>query len=664
MTSDFAGWAYGSFGRLGPGSRIGGYLIEEQIGAGGMAVVFRARHEVLGRLAAVKVITPSMAGDEAFRARFLRESRAAAAVDSPHIIPVYEAGEAEGLLYIAMQLAAGGDLADLARQAGGWLSPEQAASFVSQMAMALDSAHAAGLVHRDVTPRNVLVDMVAGQPGHVYLSDFGLSKGTQSTGLTATGEFPGTPDYCAPEQISGDHADGQADQYSLGCLAFALLTGEPPFRRPEVLATLYAHLTASVPPVTELRPELPPAIDGVIARALAKSAADRYGTCGEFAAALQEALTPTRDTAALESTEGNGGLAAPDGDQGRRRGKARALCVVGAAVLLAAGIAATIAFHLPPLTSGSAGKNVAYRVLLPSKYGFRNPWNVAAYNGHVWVVNSQSNSLTELNASNGALIRTVAYGKYGFSFPDGIASDGAHIWVVNNVQNGAVIELNARDGSWIRTLSGRKYGFNEPEGIVAEGGHVWVINSVGNSVTELNASDGSWIRTLSGAKYDFSNPEGIVADSSHIWVTNSGGYSVTELNASDGSWIRTLSGRNYGFNSPVGIAADSGHIWVTNPNSDSVTELNASDGSWIRTLSGAKYDFSNPVGITADSSHIWVTSTDRSSVTELNASDGSWVRTLSDSKYSLSNPVAIADDGTHLWVVSPVHSSVTEFTIG
>jgi serine/threonine protein kinase len=293
MASGFSGGKYDSFAGVGLGSRIAGYLIEEQIGAGGMAVVFRARDEVLGRLAAVKLIAPSLANDQEFRARFLRESRAAAAVDSLHIIPVYAAGEADGLLYIATRFVPGGDLAALLRRSGGLLAPGRAGALVAQVASALDAAHAAGLVHRDVKPQNILVDTVPERPEHAFLSDFGLSKGTtSSTELTVSGQFLGTPDYSAPEQIRGGHVDGRTDQYALACVAFVLLTGSLPFHRDETVATMFAHLRDPVPLATRLRPELPAGVNGVLARALAKSPVERYGRCAEFADALQRALVP------------------------------------------------------------------------------------------------------------------------------------------------------------------------------------------------------------------------------------------------------------------------------------------------------------------------------------------------------------------------------------
>ena len=272
------------------GSWLGGYRLEEQVGAGGMAVVFRARDERLDRLVALKIMTPAMGSDEMFRQRFIRESRAAAAVDDPHIIPVYEAGEVGQVLFIAMRFVRGGDVRSLLRREGP-LPPDRVASIISPVASALDAAHTAGLVHRDVKPANILLDRRPGRPDHVYLSDFGLSKSAEvSLGLTAAGQFLGTPDYTAPEQIEGLPVDGRTDQYALACAVFELLTGQAPFHRSESFAAIWAHLNKPPPSLAERRPELPPAADLVMAKALAKAQADRYQTCWEFADALRDAL--------------------------------------------------------------------------------------------------------------------------------------------------------------------------------------------------------------------------------------------------------------------------------------------------------------------------------------------------------------------------------------
>ena len=305
MSSEFSAEQYALMARLVPGRQLAGYVIEEQIGAGGMAVVFRARDGVLGRLAALKILSPALATDQEFRARFLRESQAVASVEEPHIIPVYGAGEVDGVLYIATKFVSGGDLAGVLQRADGALEPRQAAMFIEQVALALDAAHAAGLVHRDVKPGNILVDVVPGRGVHAYLSDFGLSKGAMTTsGLTATGTFLGTPDYCAPEQIRGVPLDGRADQYSLACMAFVLLTGNPPFRRPETMATLFAHLNDPVPLLASYRGDLPPGTDAVLARGLAKVPQDRYERCGEFAAALRDALASASHPASADRWAG------------------------------------------------------------------------------------------------------------------------------------------------------------------------------------------------------------------------------------------------------------------------------------------------------------------------------------------------------------------------
>ena len=248
------------------GSQIAGYRLEGQIGRGGMAVVYRAYDPRLDRYVALKILAPGLAPDDAFRQRFIRESRAAAAVDHPNIIPVFDAGEANGVLFIAMRFVQGGDVRTLLDTEGP-LPAARAADITSQVASALDAAHARGLVHRDVKPGNMLLDATAGggRQDHVYLSDFGLSKQSLSqTGLTAQGQFLGTLDYVAPEQVEGRPVDGRADLYALACAAFELLAGAPPFKRDEGLAVVWAKLSEPPPPLSPRRADLPAAIDDVM----------------------------------------------------------------------------------------------------------------------------------------------------------------------------------------------------------------------------------------------------------------------------------------------------------------------------------------------------------------------------------------------------------------
>ncbi len=300
-----AGFPAGNEASAAIGARLGQYRLERRLGGGGMAVVYLARDERLDRPVALKVLAPVLAEDEAFRKRFIRESRAAAAVEDPHIIPVFEAGEAGGMLYIAMRYVPGGDVRTMVRRDGP-LPPGRAAAVIAQVASALDAAHAAGLVHRDVKPANMLVDRRSNRSDHVYLADFGLSKKrlAASAGLTGTGQFVGTLDYSAPEQIRGRPADGRTDQYALACAAFELLTGAPPFHHEEATAVMYAHLSEPPPPVTSRRAGLPPAVDQVVARALAKVPADRYASCQEFADALLQALGTVSPSSRLGASDG------------------------------------------------------------------------------------------------------------------------------------------------------------------------------------------------------------------------------------------------------------------------------------------------------------------------------------------------------------------------
>ena len=273
------------------GKQIADYRVESEIGRGGMAVVYRAKDLRLDRTVALKLLAPELARNDTFRQRFTHESRVAAAIDHPHIVPVFEAGETEGLLYIAMRFVAGQDLRVLIDRRGP-LPLATALRIAAQVASALDAAHDHDLVHRDVKPGNILV--AAGtdsdHPEHVYLTDFGLTKKSLSlTGFTTVGQFVGTLDYVAPEQISGRPVDGRCDVYSLACVVQETLTGAPPFRRDDDMALLWAHQYDPPPPLSEERPGLPPALDAVLAKALAKSPDDRYDSCVRFVAALRAA---------------------------------------------------------------------------------------------------------------------------------------------------------------------------------------------------------------------------------------------------------------------------------------------------------------------------------------------------------------------------------------
>ncbi|MCW2911348.1 MAG: pknH [Actinomycetia bacterium] len=289
--SDEAPWPGSS---IPAGARVAGYRLDEQIGRGGMAVVYRAHDLQLDRQVALKILDPVLAENEQFQQRFIRESRAAAAVDHPNIIPVFAAGEADGVLFIAMRYVSGPDVRTLL-DSGGRLGARRAVDIVSQVGAALDAAHGRGLVHRDVKPANMLLDPApgGGRTDHVYLSDFGLSKqAVAGLGLTATGQLVGTLDYVAPEQIENRPVDGRGDLYSLACTAFEMLSGSPPFRRDQHLALLWAQLSEAPPRLTSRRPDLPPAVDQVLRKAMAKSPADRYPRCLDFAEALRAACLP------------------------------------------------------------------------------------------------------------------------------------------------------------------------------------------------------------------------------------------------------------------------------------------------------------------------------------------------------------------------------------
>ena len=279
------------------GARIAGYKIEKVLEVGGMSIVYLAEHVGLERKVAFKVLTPELSADERFRQRFIRESRLAVSIDHPNIIPVYDAGEADGVLYIAMLYVQGINLKDLILRVG-YLDTDRLVSIIMAVASALDAAHARGLVHRDVKPGNILLaSHGTGGIDHIYLSDFGLTKRAASrSGLTDTGQFAGTVDYVAPEQVEGHDIDGRADVYSLGCVVHECLTGKVPFEKDNQVAVLWSHMQDPPPRVTDVRADLPPAVDAVITKAMAKSREDRYPKAGDMAEALKRALSAPRET--------------------------------------------------------------------------------------------------------------------------------------------------------------------------------------------------------------------------------------------------------------------------------------------------------------------------------------------------------------------------------
>ena len=284
---------------LQPGAEFAGYRVEALIGRGGMGYVYRAQDERLKRKVALKVLPPAGAADHAFRTRFIRESEAAASIDHPNMIPIFEAGEESGALFIAMRYVDGLDLKQYLAQRGP-LEPEEAADLLEGASGALDAAHEQGLIHRDVKPQNVLISLGPGSTGgrHVYLTDFGLMKEKEvGREVTAEGQFVGTIDYVAPEQIEGQPLDGRADVYALGCVLFECVTGSVPFVRDSDVATMLAHINDPPPSPSANRPDLGTGTDSVIARALAKSPEDRFSTCTELMSTFRQEAGMSHDDA-------------------------------------------------------------------------------------------------------------------------------------------------------------------------------------------------------------------------------------------------------------------------------------------------------------------------------------------------------------------------------
>jgi YVTN family beta-propeller protein len=401
-------------------TEVAGYRIEHLLGRGGMGTVYRALDVRLGRPVALKLLTPGVSESDGTPERLLRESHLAARLDHPNVIPIYEAGQRDGRLFIAMRYVAGGDLKAVLRREGA-LGPARAVGFAAQIADALDAAHRRGLVHRDVKPSNVLLDSEDGRE-HCYLADFGLTQTTTDRG-PADGQGMGTIDYVAPEQIRGEPLDGRADQYALACLLFECLTGTVPYRTRSDVAAIFAHLEEPPPRASERAAELPEAIDAVLARGMAKRPEDRFESCSALVTDAREAL----------------GLAASP-----RPARRRLAALVAAALLLAVVVSVLMLANdapAPPVPTGSLKRIDARTNKVVERIGVTgHPGNLAVTPGGIWMADFLDGVIWRYD---GRVERVTSYGE-----PRDLAGLGDKVYVASDASflEGVVSRYDASTG--------------------------------------------------------------------------------------------------------------------------------------------------------------------------------------------------------------------------
>ena len=552
---------------ISPGETFAGYRVESLVGRGGMGVVYRAMDLSLQRPVALKLIAPEPAQDEHFRARFHREPRLAASLDHPSVVPIYEAGEWEGQLYLAMRYVEGSDLRTVLER-DGQLSPEDALGVLTQVADALDAAHRRGLVHRDVKPANVLLD----EDGHAYLTDFGITK-QQGGAATDTEGLVGTLDYLAPEQIRGEEVDGRADCYALGCVLYECLGGTPPFRRPTEAQTLWAHMQEEPLPLRES-----PSLDKVLVRALAKEPANRYGTCTEF----------------LDAARGALGLGTHPG-VGRRRSRATVLLLVagvllGAAVVLALARSAGDDTSDPGALLDLATNSVAAVDAKTGKLALTapllgRPTDVAAGGATAWVATVDSTAVAGVSGRTRSILRAV-------SLPgsaDAVAVGEGSVWVADG-RRGVLTRIEAgyeRDGRQIRFPRGRPRSdqatrLRAPRAALAAGaGAVWLTNG-SEQLMRVDPDTRRITEIQAGRRLN-----GVAFGAGAAWAVSSRSATVVRVDPStmgvtDQVSIAGPSGAGAPF--PVAIAATSRAVWVLNGNTATVTRIDPRTRDIVRTI--------------------------------------------------------------------------------
>lgn len=580
-----------------PGDTFAGHLIEAEIGHGGMGLVFRAHSISLDRRRAIKVIAPRLSADPAFAARFRRESRLAASVEHPNVVPVHHAGEEDGLLYIVMSFIDGVDLARVLDD--GPLEPRRAAAIVAGIAAALDAAHATGLVHRDVKPANVLLAEAPDGSERVYLTDFGISKplqpeasgdgddATASTALTGSGQVLGTADYTAPEQIETGRSDARSDIYSLACVAFQALTGKRPFHRETELATLIAHTKAPRPSAVAAAPALPAEVDTLLGAGMAIDPAERPASAGDFARRLGLALS------------GDGGKdGAPPGKHRRSRSMVAATIVLAALVATAvvavlvvggsddAAMTATPTVETsPPGAVGAAPVSVAVgevRVWVasnggnevdrlrkgrPEKYAdpipLDSPRALAIGFESIWVVNGDA--LYRLDPGEGTEPLRIPVG----SNPDDVAIDPNYVWV-SNEGDGSVMRIDPTTNKVSATVD---VG-GAPRALAAGKGAIYVANTDAGKVEKVDAGKAKVI-----AEQPVSDgPSSLAVATRAIWVVDEKASTLTSLSPAT---LKPLLEPTEVAAHPSSVAVGLGSVWVASGGADEVERFDPADGTRV-----------------------------------------------------------------------------------
>jgi YVTN family beta-propeller protein len=529
--------------RLAAGAMFAGHRIEYEIGRGGMGVVYRAHHLALELDRALKLIAPALSADRGFRERFRREARVAASIDHPNVIPGYDAGEEDGVLYLSMRLVEGADLRRIvARQ--GPLPLQRVARLIGGVASALDAAHAHGLVHRDVKPANILVESTS-EREHVFLTDFGISRiATAGTARTSSGELLGSVDYVAPEQIEGRPGDRRVDVYALGGVLHFALTGRPPFPLDTDLAKLYAHAHAPRPRPSELVAGLSADLDDVVARAMATQSDGRYATAGELADDLRRvasgrALTPARE-----------GLAAKAATSPRARRRRKAGIVLAAIAAVAAAAVLTAVLLLDGSVDERAQPSAGPTPRQPHPAATIRVGDdpVALTVGNVvWVASRSQGVVDAIDTASGRLAGSpIRIGGAPVSVTTGFGS----VWAVDTTANALVRLDPAREAAPVSIPVGER-----PTDVAIDKRWLWVTNEGANTVSRVDPATNQADATIPVGQ----GPSSVATGAGAVWVTNIDGKSVSEI---DPRRARVTGKPIFVGQRPNDVAVGGGRVWV------------------------------------------------------------------------------------------------------